>query len=230
MKQIITRGIILTRTNYQEADRILTILTPDCGKVSVLAKGVRKSKSKMAGGIELFCESEIGYIQGKGALCTLTTSRLIKYYENIVQDINRTMLGYDLIKLLHKVTEDHPEPEYFELLTEAFEALNNSKIDQDLINLWFYAQLLRIAGHTPSLRTDSAGKPLSQDAKYVFLYDDMAFSAHPEGAYRAEHIKFLRLVFSGNKPKILQQIEGVEKLIKPTQTLIQTILPNHIRT
>ena len=230
MRQTITSGIVLTRTNYQEADRILTILTPDQGKVSVLAKGVRKSKSKMAGGIELFSVSEIGYIQGKGTLCTLTTSRLVKYYENIVQDINKTMLGYDLIKLLHKVTEDHPEPEYFELLIETYEALNNLKIDQDLIKLWFYAQLLRIAGHTPSLRNDSAGKPLSTDGKYVFSYDDMAFSTHPEGVYQAKHIKFLRLVFSGNKPEILQKVTGVEELIKPTQILIQTILPNHIRT
>lgn len=230
MRQTITSGIVLTRTNYQEADRILTILTPDQGKVSVLAKGVRKSKSKMAGGIELFSVSEIGYIQGKGTLCTLTSSRLVKYYENIVQDINRTMLGYELIKLLHKVTEDHPESEYFELLIETYEALNNSKIDQDLIKLWFYAQLLRIAGHTPSLRNDSAGKPLNKDGKYVFSYDDMAFRTHPEGVYQAEHIKFLRLVFSGNKPEILQKVTGVEELIKPTQTLIKTILPNHLRT
>ncbi len=230
MKQTITRAVVLTRTNYQEADRILTLLTPEHGKVSVLAKGVRKSKSKMAGGIELFSVSEIGYIQGKGTLCTLTTSRLIKYYENIAQDIDRTMLGYELIKLLHKVTEDQPEQEYFELLIEAYEALNNSKIDKNLVKLWFYSQLLRIAGHTPSLRSDSAGKPLNKDDKYVFSYDDMAFSPSREGVYQAEHIKFLRLVFSGNKPEILQKVTGVEKLIKPVQALIQTILPNHVRT
>ncbi len=230
MKQTITPAIVLARTNYQEADRILTLLTPDQGKVRALAKGVRKSKSKMAGGIELFSVSEIGYIKGKGELCTLTSSRLIKYYQTIVQDINRTMLGYELIKLLNKVTEDHPEPEYFELLTNAFEALDSAKIDQDLIRLWFGAQLLRIAGHTPSLRTDSAGKTLAQDGNYLFSYDDMAFSPHPEGSYRADHIKFLRLAFSGNKPNVLQQVKGVEALIKPSLQLIQTILPNHIRT
>lgn len=230
MKQLVTKAIVLRRTNYQESDRILTLLTPDMGKVSVLAKGVRKSKSKMAGGIELFSVSEISYIQGKGELCTLTSSRLITYYENIVKDINRTMLGYDLIKLLNKVTEDNPEPEYFELLSEALLALNDAKLDQDLIQLWFSAQLLRIAGHTPSLRSDASGKPLEKDRNYLFSYEDMAFSAHPEGTFGADNIKFLRLVFSGNKPEILQKVSGVEKLIKPTQTLIQTILPNHIRT
>lgn len=230
MRQTITRGIVLARTNYQEADRILTLLTPDQGKVRVLAKGVRKSKSKMAGGIELFSIAEIGYLKGRGELCTLTTARLIKYFDTIVQDINRTMLGYELIKLLNKVTEDAPEPEYFELLSDALESLDSTDIPLELINLWFYAQLLRIAGHTPSLRTDAVGKPLSQDGTYVFSYDDMAFSPHPEGPYRADHIKFLRLVMSGNKPDVLQKVQGVDKLIKPTLQLLQTILPNHIRT
>lgn len=230
IKQTVTRAIVLSRTNYQEADRILTLLTPDQGKVRVLAKGVRKSKSKMAGGIELFSVSEIGFIRGKGELCTLTSSRLVKYYETIVHDINRTMLGYDLIKLLNKVTEDAPEPEYFELLTDTLAALDDAGINPDLIKLWFYAQLLRIAGHTPSLRADAAGKPLKQDGTYMFSYDDMAFTPHPEGPYRADHIKFLRLALSGNQPKVLQQVKGVDKLIKPTLVLTQTILPNHIRT
>lgn len=48
-----TRAIVLRRTNYGETDRILNLLTPE-GKKSVLAKGVRREKSKLAGGIELF--------------------------------------------------------------------------------------------------------------------------------------------------------------------------------
>jgi DNA repair protein RecO (recombination protein O) len=46
-----TQGVVLTRINYAEADRILTVLTEDFGKVSLIAKGTRKEKSKLAGGI-----------------------------------------------------------------------------------------------------------------------------------------------------------------------------------
>ena len=230
MIRTIARGAVLSRVNYQEVDRIITFLTPDQGKVSVLAKGVRKSKSKMAGGIELFCISEIAYIKGRGELYTLTSARLEKYYDTIVKDINRTMLGYELLKLLNKVTEDAPESEYFELLVNAFEALDNATINIDIINLWFSAQLLRLAGHTPSLRADVAGNSLNQNGTYLFSYDDMAFSPHPEGPYHANHIKFLRLTFSNNKPSVLQQVNEVGKLIKPSLQLIQTIFPNHIRT
>ena len=230
MKQLVTRGIVLARTNYQEADRIVTLLTPDHGKLRVLARGVRKSKSKLAGGIELFSVSEIGFIRGKRELGTLTSSRLLKHYDTIVQDINRTMLGYELIKLLHRVTEDEPEAEYFQLLHELLEALDSPAIAIDLVRLWFYAQLLRQAGHTPNLRTTAAGKALEADQTYLFGYDDMSFGEHPSGTFLADHIKFLRLVFSGNPPSTLQQVSGLESLLPQILQLVQTILPAHIRT
>ncbi|HSX23910.1 MAG TPA: DNA repair protein RecO [Candidatus Saccharimonadales bacterium] len=230
MKPTVTRGIVLARTNYQEADRILTLLTPDHGKVRVLAKGVRKAKSKLAGGVELFSISEIGFIRGRGELATLISARLIRYFDTIVQDIDRTMLGYELLKLLNKVTEDAPGPEYLELLIETFEALDEPKLNIELIRLWFYAQLLRLAGHTPNLRRTSAGNPLEADAAYAFDFDDMAFTPHAEGPFSPHHIKFLRLTFSGNKPAVLQQVQGADKLILSCLTLAQTMLPNHIRT
>ena len=51
--EIKTLGFVLRRTNYGEADRILNLITPQ-GKISAIAKGVRKPKSKLAGGVEMF--------------------------------------------------------------------------------------------------------------------------------------------------------------------------------
>ena len=62
-----TSAIILKRVDYGEADRILTLLTPDHGKLSLMAKGVRKIKSKLAGGIELFSISTITFAEGRGS-------------------------------------------------------------------------------------------------------------------------------------------------------------------
>jgi DNA repair protein RecO (recombination protein O) len=229
VKQVITTGIVLARTNYQEADRIITVLTPDQGKIRLLAKGVRKSKSKMAGGIELFSVAEISFIWGKGDISTLTSSRLKHHYVHIAKDITRTMLGYDLIKLLNKTIEDEPEPEYFELLQAALEALNDNSITQDVIKLWFYAQLLRLAGHSPNLQSDTTDHALDQSQTYIFSYDDMAFTAHHSGSFTADYIKLLRLVFGGNPPHILQQVGGIQNLVPACLQLVQTILPNHLR-
>ena len=47
MKHINTTGVVLGRINYREADRIIKVITPDFGKVSLMARGVRKIKSKL---------------------------------------------------------------------------------------------------------------------------------------------------------------------------------------
>ena len=58
MKQSRTHGIVLTRVDYGEADRIITMLTPE-GKITLMVRGVRRIKSKLAGGVELFSVSEM---------------------------------------------------------------------------------------------------------------------------------------------------------------------------
>lgn len=108
MNQIVTTAIVLGRTDYGEADRILTLLTPDQGKLRLLAKGVRRVKSKLAGGIELFSVSTITFVRGRGDIGALVSTRLNKHYGHIVQDLDRTMLGYELLKQLNKTTEDEP--------------------------------------------------------------------------------------------------------------------------
>lgn len=229
MKQLVTKGIILARTNYGEADRIITVLTPDHGKLRLMAKGVRKPKSKLAGGIELFSVSDITFIHGKKDIGTLVSSRLDTHFGNIVKDIDRTMLGYELIKQLNKATEDEPENAYFNLLEKTFESLNDEHINSDLINLWFAAQLLKLGGHTPNLQTDTVGNKLSADQTYNFSFDDMAFvQANSSGRFNAERIKVLRLLFSQNSPQALQQVQGAEQLLSHIDPLIKTMRNTYI--
>jgi DNA repair protein RecO (recombination protein O) len=220
MRQLVTTGIILSRTDYGEADRILTLLTPDHGKLHLLARGVRRIKSKLAGGIELFSVSTITFAPGRGELGTLVSTRLVQHYEQIAKDLQRTMTGYDLIKQLNKATEDQPEPEYFALLREAFEALNDAQVPLPLIQFWFVAQMMRLGGRGPNLQTDEQGKKLVPDQLYDFDLDRMTFVANPlSGRFNANHIKFLRLVFAGNQPKVLAQVQGMGQLLHDCQPL-----------
>jgi DNA repair protein RecO (recombination protein O) len=229
MKQIVTTGIILSRTDYGEADRILTLITPEYGKLRLMAKGVRRVKSKLAGGIELFSVSDITFIRGRGEIGTLISARLIKYYRTIVKDIGRTMLGYDLIKLLNKATEDEPETDYFDLLQQAFEALDDPTIDSSLIRLWFTMQLLRLGGHTPNLQTDTTGQKLTLGTTYNFSFDDVAFAPAPQARFTTNHIKFLRLGFAGHPPKALAQVQGGAMLLEAVSPLVQTMGQTYLR-
>jgi len=229
MKSFKTQGIVLARTNYGEADRIITFLTPDHGKVKGFAKAVRKPKSKLAGGIELFSICDLSFLIGKSEINTIISTRLAKHYGNIVKDLNRTNLAYALIKRINKATEDSPEPMYFNLLNEAFIALDDSNIDLVLVELWFNMQLLRLAGHTPDLQTDTSGQALSPKASYNFDYDEMHFSAEGTGKYKADHIKFLRLGFGPHTAKALNRIKDGSNLSKKLQPMVQTMLQTYIR-
>lgn len=227
MNRVNTQAIVLSRTDYGEADRILTFLTPDQGKVSAIAKGVRKQKSKLAGGIELFSVSEISYIIGRRDISTLISSRLIKHYGNIVKDLDRTNAAYEATKTINKATEDNPEQAYFDLLTTALESLDDSSIDLGIIQSWFPAQLLRLGGHTPNLRTQHGGQKLEAGQTYNFNFDNMSFESGE--TVGADQIKFLRLLFSENQPKTLQKISRAGELAAQSLRLIQPMLQAYIR-
>ena len=229
MNQINTTAIVLSRTDFGEADRILTLLTPDHGKLRLMAKGVRRVKSKLAGGIELFSISDISYIRGRGEIGTLVSTRLIRHYDGIVRDVNRTMLGYDLIKQLNKATEDEPESDYFDLLELAFAALADVTVSIELIRLWFGAQLLLLGGHMPNLELDTSGAKLEAGQIYTFSFDDMAFAVTPQGAFGTNHIKFLRLLFSRAQPPVLAKVQGSEALTAAVTPLVQTMQQLYIR-
>lgn len=220
---------MLSRTNYGEADRIITLLTPEQGKLRLMARGVRRAKSKLAGGIELFSVSDLTFIKGKGEIGTLISARMLKHYGHIVEDIERVQLGYDLIKLLNKATEDQPEPEYFTLLEQSFHALDDKAIETNLVRLWFESQLLRQSGHMPNLLTDSLGEDLRSDQTYNFDFEDMMFTPYADGNFSSAHIKVLRLLFSKNSPQVLTKVQGIDTALSDLQLVVRTMLTSYIR-
>lgn len=228
MKQLTTQGIVLSRTDFGEADRIITFLTPDHGKVKVIAKGVRKSKAKLAGSVEPFGVSDLSVIVGRGEINTLTSARLIRHYGIIVKNLDRTSAGFEAMKILDRATQEKTEEAYFNLLDRSLAAIDDLQIDLGLSVLWFKMQLLKISGHSPNLHSDGAGRELQKAKSYDFDFDKMRFVPKEQGQFFADHIKFLRLGFSANSPKALQRIENVQKLVKDCQSLIDTILKTYI--
>jgi DNA repair protein RecO len=231
-RQITTEGIVLKRVNYGEADRIVTFLTPDQGKLAVIAKGARKPKSKLAGGLEVFSVSEISFIKGRKDIDTLTSSRLRKYFGNIVKELARSDVAYNFIKLTDKATEDNPEPAYFNLLAEAFKALDDQSINPELTQLWFNLKLLKTTGHAPDFFIDTNGNKLLLDKTYDFDYDQMRFARSDErqGSYNSELIKFLRVAASAERPHLLQRIQGSQALTKASGGAIESIVASYFRT
>ncbi len=225
MKQQVTDAIVLRRVNYGEADRIVTFLTPNAGKLALVARGVRRPKSKLAGGIELLSISSVTYAGGRSGLGTLVSARLEKHFSKILTDLPRVQLGYELLQTMDKITEDQPEPEYFTLLATALAALDVTTIPLPLVRVWFTAQLLKLAGLTPNLVTDTEGQRLDAAQTYNFDYDNVCFTAG--GEFSSSHIKVLRLLFSDTSPGVIGKVQGIEQLagdVSPLVTMLHRTL------
>jgi len=222
MKQVVTTGMVLRRINYGEADRIITYITPDMGKISLIAKGTRKPKSKLAGSIELFGESQLTFIVGNGDIGNLISARLTQNYGNIVKDLPRTNIAYLILQLINKNLEFTSGGEFYNLVKESFSSLNDVTIDLRIVKIWFGLNFLAIMGHRPELEV----KPLSEDANnYDFNIETMEFIGNKNGEYTRNDIKFLRLALT-YIPKLLSQIQSSD----PILTRLSNLLPQIMRS
>lgn len=206
-----TRAIVLRRTNYGEADRILQLLTPE-GRRSVMARGVRKEKSKLAGGIELFAVSDVVIGEGKGELGVLTSAKLVHFYRHILEDYDRLQFGYRAIKLVSKASDTVDEPEWFDLLAETLAALDATTIPQDLIETWFLLHYSALLGRELNLDLDIDGAPLSAENKYRYDSGEQGLRQLQSGEITGDHIKLLRLIATRSL-KVLIQIGGVGAIL-----------------
>lgn len=211
MKTQRTQAIVLRRTNYGEADRILQLLTPE-GRRSVMARGVRREKSKLAGGIELFSICDVVIGEGKGELGVLTSSRLVHFYRHIIEDYDRLQFGYAVISLITKASETIDEPEWFDMLADMLMALDNRTIALELTQTWFYLRYASLLGHQLNLDIDVNGDRLSAEQTYRYDSSEQGLLPWPNGSLTAEHIKLLRLIASKSL-KVLAQIGGIQSIL-----------------
>lgn len=192
-----TEAIVLRRTNYGETDRILNVLTPE-GKISCLAKGVRKEKSKLAGGIELFTLSNIVlHNSQRSDLRLLTSAKMKVFYGNLLIDLDRLELASKILKELNRITDQVDNAEFFSILKQSLEGLNNG-YDLRLVETWFNSNLARARGEQVNVLTDTDGEKLQADLRYVWDPTDEALKKLPEGNIGAEEIKIIRLMLSSS--------------------------------
>ena len=207
-----TLAIVLRRTDFGEADRIINLLTPS-GKVSAMARGVRKPKSKLAGGIEFFALNEVVLIEGKSEMRTLSSARMREFFSEILKDFERTEFAYQAIKTISWLCEQIESGDFFEILLTVFRSLNNFEIDLSLTKKWFNLKMAEFSGDEINLESDKNGKPLQADLTYSFDFYDKVFVEDREGDFNSNHIKFLRLMLS-SQPRIISKVKGNEKILE----------------
>jgi DNA repair protein RecO (recombination protein O) len=157
-----TEAIVIKRIKLGEADRILTLYTPELGKLKAVAKGTRRTQSKLGGHVELLTHSRLMLARGRN-LDIITQAQTIDNFLPIKDDLERLSRGLYIAELVDSFTGEHIEDRrLFDLLLETLHQLSQSN-DCEPILRYFELHLLDHLGYRPQLQQctecNSALKP-----------------------------------------------------------------------
>ena len=145
-----TEALIIRKTRLGEADRILTLYTPQLGKIQAVAKGVRRPRSKMSGHLELLTHSLISLARGRN-IDTVTNTRTITGFLPLKSDLWRGACALYTAELVDKFTADHVENQpLFHLLLDTWLELCRTD-NHELVLRSFELHLLKAVGYRPEL-------------------------------------------------------------------------------
>jgi DNA repair protein RecO (recombination protein O) len=141
-------GFVLARRNFGEADRILSIYTKNIGRISLMAKGIRRPKSKKRGHLEIFSLVKFQAITGHG-IDLMTEADIIDDFKDIRKSLAKVSLAYYFMEVIGKIThEGEPNTDLFNLLLDFLNTLNKTNSLKKL-RLNFILKLLTLMGYWP---------------------------------------------------------------------------------
>lgn len=146
-----SEGIVLRETEYNEADKLLTVLTKDYGRLTLKARGVRRSKSPLKSACQLLTYSEFTWQDYRGK-ATLTEAESLEQFRQLRDDIELLALGSYFAQVAELLSqEDAPDPTLLSLLLNSLYALGKLKKPQQLVKAAFELRAACLAGFLPDL-------------------------------------------------------------------------------
>jgi DNA repair protein RecO (recombination protein O) len=151
--QLKTEAVVLRSIRYGEADRILHVYTPLRGRVSAIAKGVRRARSRFGGRLEPFFRLRLELHEGRGELLTVTGAHTVDGYPRLREDasaLDAAARACDAVGRLFETSEPHPG--VFNLLCRKLNLLDEQPACASrAAALQFRLKLLHAAGLAPHL-------------------------------------------------------------------------------
>lgn len=159
MAQYKTYGIILSRSDFREADRLYVVYTRDFGKLELLARGARKIESKLAAHLEPFTLTEIMIGRGKN-FDHLAGAETVENFENIKTDFFKMNFLHYCFEVVNKVTEwEMRDDRIYNLLLELLLSLESFSFSAEtttwekyqVLTKSFVVKLMSLLGYAPEV-------------------------------------------------------------------------------
>lgn len=142
-------GIVIAENNMGDFDKMLTILTPNYGKISCVAKGARRPQSALLAGTQLFCFGE--YLMYKGtSTYHINSCEIIEVFYNIRTDLDKLKYAIHINKIVQDVTRENENSyKILQLFLNTLYIISETDKDLDFVLSVFKLRLLCILGFTP---------------------------------------------------------------------------------
>jgi len=161
-----TEAIIIRKYRFGEADRLLTLYTPEYGKVRAIAKGAMRPGSKLGGNVELLTHSLLLLARGRN-LDIITQAQAVENFLPLRESLELTSCGFYLCEVIDAFTEENVEDrELFDLALETLRRMAEEG-DGEKVLRYFELRLLGHLGYRPQLgRCTTCSTQLSEEACY----------------------------------------------------------------
>jgi DNA repair protein RecO (recombination protein O) len=163
-----TEGIVLKSMEYEEADKIVTIYTKDYGKITAIAKGVRKTKSKFGSSLEILTHSNFLIYKGRN-IDIVSQTEILESFFSTSKEVIKFAFAVNCVEVVNRLTEEQEiNIGLFNLLKEVLHYLKGSN-DPKLLTLSFKWQTISILGYRPSLDHCCRCNKSAEDQKEMYF-------------------------------------------------------------
>jgi DNA repair protein RecO (recombination protein O) len=180
-------AVVLRTHKLGEADRIVTLLTRQHGKVRAVAKGVRRTASKFGARLEPFMVADLQLYEGRSLDIITQAESLGSYGAEITSDYGSYTAASAMVETADRLTESEPSLQQYLLLVGALRSLAKSEHGASLTLDSYLLRALSIAGWSPSFSDCSVtGAPGPHSAFVVQLGGVVSDAVAPPGSPRLD--------------------------------------------
>ncbi len=146
-----THGLVLRVTDYNDRDALLTLLTPEYGKLTVKARGLRRKNSPLTAPCQLLAYGEFTLFEYRGQY-TINEAHSVELFSSLRRDLTKLSLGTYFAQAAEVISqEDLPNPEVLSLTLNCLHGLAKLQLPENKVKAVFELRIACLAGYQPDL-------------------------------------------------------------------------------
>jgi DNA repair protein RecO (recombination protein O) len=206
-KELADEAVVLRTYKSGESDRVVVLWTRHHGKLRALAKGVRKTSSRMGGSLEPMGHVKVDLIKGRGELFITKNVAHLERMSNLRSDYQRIAAGLAVVEVIDAIPTDESADEgIFEMLVRVLRTLDNTDFHPELVAASFFFKLLAYDGSEPVVdHCVTCASPGPLVAFNAEVGGTLCVNCRSGSALSADALMLIRRILGGDLASVLRE-------------------------